>query len=128
MAPYLMGMMAAYHHLNSTKFEGTFALLMEWISLILICLISYLGGTPVPRQFMSFLVVSLEQQYYLMMIVRPIFGASLSYLVRQMVSKDSKLSPWYWPHRLLGAFLSISPFVPLAYLSYSAYLLHVPII
>jgi len=129
MAPYLMGMMAAYHHLNSTKFEGAIALLMEWIAFILVVLISHLGGKPVWKEFEEqLLLVSLDQQYWLIMIVRPIFGASLAYLVRQMVSTDSKESAWYWPHRLLGSFLSLPLFIPLAYLSYSFYLLHVPMV
>lgn len=63
---------------------------------------------------------------YLLIFGRQIFGLCLSYLVYLALNPAIKMIPYFRPSRLVSMILSWKFWIPIATLSYSIYLFHIP--
>ena len=123
--PYLCGMMVAYLHFKNPKHDYCQgAIVYEWIAFSILLIIMFvIGGLPKGDYYHGFKLSPVLQTIH-QVIGRTLFGACLSYLILLILSPSSSELPWYRPVRSLKAFLTFKIWIPVAYLSYSAYIAH----
>ena len=123
MSPYGFGIMAALVYLKNREdksYVNNSSVLKEWLAFFGCLVVTTFGSFPFPFSTPSWLCLIYWS------FSRSIYGLCLSYLMLLMVSQNSEPLPWYRPVRYMKWILSANFWVPIATLSYSVYIWHIP--
>ena len=117
----MMGMSASWlhhHHKDYDFTQGQFR--NEIIATTILILVSTISASPSEYSYLPPPVL-----FFWAILSRPLFCASIAYMMLMMISKGCSELPAYRPSRILQWFFSARVWIPIAYLSYLVYLIHI---